>query len=751
MPDITTSDLARFARQSDVELRVIVNGEGQPQIDERHGWLGGRVARGLKIAFGKEDRTTKQQEYLSAKREVLKALKKAYGDEIGERAFRAGVGEMRDGQHRTSSDHPITGRHIQKMIEVAEREIAQIEGVRDFGRNGFRDQTGRAMTERATAFWMNKMAQGQGSPNLDDVGEMQQIEQSPSGRFKVGDLHYGLRGERVQGQRGRMAPGLTMTSSVGRDLIEDIDRKFQQEPDRTHGFWTIDLEMSGGGPALGRGRKHVIGIFVDRSDPNTIRVFDANRREVAIPRDQFAGWLSAHIKDVYGTVSAISLYRAEEKRIGIFERTNDRWTCDELCVFSDEILTACKNEATVRMGLGPKSGVDQNRAPPMYRNFWKDIDRSTVTIARLNEPSLLVTEQTTELLMPLVDGDGDSLKALSCMLDQSMPNALMENMLPQFKVQDDTCLPDAKRGRINTDISILRNGNDLEISYTTVKFLNGFVVYDPDDGYVSHGTSHWTDRIVVSTTIKVSIDELHQAGIDGRVPQFEFLAPPNARLQVQNYTGVIDRSVKTGVETIDDLEVAISRGENLPGRWDQFEQAMMSRVRGQQVIRVTNDGIPIAPCLRENAPSLTLQIGQDAPQGVLEQEAGSVHERFLGLVEGDQYRVSQLSRLIDTTIVDDFCEELGRAVGASPREMENSLEGGYRFSLQTVQINNESMVEITMSQNLDTSILFPPTDGPNRSIQGSMTIRVPFSALDSGHPENFTVVTRPHFEIRQDV
>jgi hypothetical protein len=34
---------------------------------------------------------------------------------------------------------------------------------------------------------------------------------------------------------------------VGRDLIEDIDRKFQQAPDRTHGFWTIDLEMSGGG------------------------------------------------------------------------------------------------------------------------------------------------------------------------------------------------------------------------------------------------------------------------------------------------------------------------------------------------------------------------------------------------------------------------------------------------------------------------------------------------------------------------
>lgn len=247
MPEITTSDLARFARQSNVELRVAPNQQNEQQIQTRQGTLFGRLGRTLKIIMRKEDRTTKIQEYTTAKTEVLKALKRTYGDVIGEQAFRAGIGEMRNGQHVTSGGDPITGRHIQKMIKVAEQEIAQREGVRDFGRNGFRDQTGRAMTGQATAFWMNKMALGQGSPTLDDVGEMQQIGQSPSGRFKIGDLHYGLRGERVQGERGRMAPGLTMTSSVAQDLILDIDRKFDEEPERAHGFWTLDLEMSGGG------------------------------------------------------------------------------------------------------------------------------------------------------------------------------------------------------------------------------------------------------------------------------------------------------------------------------------------------------------------------------------------------------------------------------------------------------------------------------------------------------------------------
>jgi hypothetical protein len=106
--------------------------------------------------------------------------------------------------------------------------------------------------------------------------------------------------------------------------------------------------------------------------------------------------------------------------------------------------------------------------------------------------------------------------------------------------------------------------------------------------------------------------------------------------------------------------------------------------------------------------------------------------------------------LIDKTLVDDMCEELGRSIGASAKEVDDYLAGGHQFSLRTVIVDNQRMVEITMSQRLDTKeILIPPDDAP-LNVYGSMTIRIPFSELDSGHPENFTVVRKPHFEIGED-
>jgi hypothetical protein len=167
----------------------------------------------------------------------------------------------------------------------------------------------------------------------------------------------------------------------------------------------------------------------------------------------------------------------------------------------------------------------------------------------------------------------------------------------------------------------MRTGNDVEITYTTEKFLSGFMVQDPDTGmYSIHGTSPWTDRIKTSTTIKVSLDELLQAGLDGRVPNFEFLRPANARLQVESYTGIVNASINTDVPKIYRLQDAISAGEDLPGRWDQFDQAMRSRIGGQQVVRFTNNGTPIAECLYECATSLTLKIGDGAPEPVPEEE-----------------------------------------------------------------------------------------------------------------------------------
>jgi hypothetical protein len=444
------------------------------------------------------------------------------------------------------------------------------------------------MTEKATAGWMCSKAQGLDGPTLTDVEELQRIPQSPSGRFRVGDLHYGLRGERVQGERGRMAGGLTVANSVAQDLINDIDRKFGHEPQQEHGLWTLDLELSRGDRALGGSRQHVIGIFVDRNDPDTIHVFDANRREVEIPRDQFAGWLSAHIKDVYGKISAISLYRAEEKRIGIFERKDDRWTCDEICVLSQGRLDDCRNEITKSMTASIDSGVLQDGPVPIYKNLWYDIDRLTVTTATLDDDvPWRITKKTVDRLFPLVARDGEpdmeALTALSSMLDQSVLIALNAKLTTSIQIEDEPFLPVNDEGRNIVSVSLMRTGDDVEITYTTEKFLTGLTAQNPDTGYYDlHGTSPWTDRIKSSATIKVSLDELHQAGLEGRVPNFEFLRPATARLQVESYTGIVNASINTDVPKIYRLQDAISAGEDLPGRWDQFDQAMRSRIGGSK-------------------------------------------------------------------------------------------------------------------------------------------------------------------------
>ena len=94
------------------------------KVTESEGSLGGRLARNLNIKFSGDDRSTKQKEYIGAKDQVLMAMIEHYGEEIGTKAFRAGVGHLTgDGAYETSRDHPISGRHIEKMLEVAEKEF----------------------------------------------------------------------------------------------------------------------------------------------------------------------------------------------------------------------------------------------------------------------------------------------------------------------------------------------------------------------------------------------------------------------------------------------------------------------------------------------------------------------------------------------------------------------------------------------------------------------------------------------------
>lgn len=122
--NLTLEDLRGYALRTDHELRA-TGGDGNRGIELREGSWGGRAVRNLKIRLG-EDRSTKQAGNREVKQAVWKALSAAYGPEIAKRAFVAGAGHLDQFRDvKSSSNHPLSGRHIEKMLEAAEREAAK--------------------------------------------------------------------------------------------------------------------------------------------------------------------------------------------------------------------------------------------------------------------------------------------------------------------------------------------------------------------------------------------------------------------------------------------------------------------------------------------------------------------------------------------------------------------------------------------------------------------------------------------------
>jgi hypothetical protein len=260
-------------------IRKVVdnNGNEQDQVITKERWFGGRLARHHKIKSG-EDRTDKQMEYGQAKTDILRSLKKIYGDEIGEKAFKAHIGRTVNGVFETSSDHPITSRHIRQMLKTAEKELREQIVVQEFNRD-FRGRDGKVMSERATAAWMMsksvglKSTNGQPMPFSNSEGVTNLIrgyeysedhQERHDGRIPVGDHHYKLRGSRVTDRTEYQRQELPKGTPVARNLLGppppddgDLSRFLRRDPREKDGFWTLELDLAK--PVGGR-TNHVIGI-----------------------------------------------------------------------------------------------------------------------------------------------------------------------------------------------------------------------------------------------------------------------------------------------------------------------------------------------------------------------------------------------------------------------------------------------------------------------------------------------------------
>jgi hypothetical protein len=251
MPEITMQALRDWAGR-DVELRAVTEDE-QATIQAGERTFGGRVARNLKIGLLNEDRTAKREQYREAKDAVLAALKREYGEAIGLKAFRAGVGRARDGGGwETSVDHPLTGRQIERMLSVADRESAR----------------------KAPA----------------------------AGLLEVEPRLVGL--QAVEGPKGRMKAGEALDAVLG-SLAREI-ATWHQAGGAGPRVWMLEVGYEG----VPDGAR--IGIRLDRADDGMAQVVgrDGQRAEVAL--DDLPEWLAA--EQLGGQVRSLALLRADIER-----------------------------------------------------------------------------------------------------------------------------------------------------------------------------------------------------------------------------------------------------------------------------------------------------------------------------------------------------------------------------------------------------------------------------------------------------
>jgi hypothetical protein len=263
MPSISREQLQNYARDANVELRLTGAGDDPDtsRIETREGTWHGRLARWVKTSeLGEADRSGKRAGYGGAHQAVYQSLKEIYGEQIADTAFRSGgFGHERDGEWVTNTDHPLTGRHIAKMLETADREVQRNAGI---------------------GGWIGGIRQ-------PDRGEAPDV----------------LLGAKVSVPHGRI-PVEQAFRHISADLDEDRERRLV-EGHEEHGLWVLDL-------GLGDGERARLGIHSFRDDPGVFNVFH-DGSEYIVPRKDLAEWLQTFTAERFqDRLTDMALHRGED-------------------------------------------------------------------------------------------------------------------------------------------------------------------------------------------------------------------------------------------------------------------------------------------------------------------------------------------------------------------------------------------------------------------------------------------------------
>lgn len=259
---INKQQLFDLAQNTNTEMRLVQGGgDVAPEIETREGTWHGRLMRQIKAKEPSIDRSDKQIEYGGFHQSVRESLKEIYGEAIAEKAFRAGGlgSEDQRGNWRTDADFPLTGRHIAKMLETAEREVVRNAGI---------------------AGWI-------GTINQQPEGEAPNV----------------LLGAKVSVPHGHIGLDEAI-DHLAADLGEDVERWQGEGARERHGFWILDLGLQGGG-------RERIGIHVDRNDPNLLHIRGTDG-DYNVNKSDLAAWFRAYAPEhLPAKLTQTALHRAE--------------------------------------------------------------------------------------------------------------------------------------------------------------------------------------------------------------------------------------------------------------------------------------------------------------------------------------------------------------------------------------------------------------------------------------------------------
>jgi hypothetical protein len=811
MPELSLTDLNRIARQADLEVRV----EGEA-IQTKEGSWGGRVMRGLKVGVlagvVAEDRTAKREGYGQAKNAVLQALKKEYGDDIGERAFLKGAGRLKDGKVWSSSDHPLTGRQIRLMIEHAEaardhrlgmtkdrlealaltgdREltggvvgvVSQAGGVGGrvargfkiaFGPEGAREHRteyheaknqvmqalkrayGDDLAERAFlagAGRRNEAGRVESSRDHpltgDHVRKMLDHARSEAARFDAKQPRLDLGSDGWARERSGLAEGKL---ELGEALVEIersplegtlpvaelADRLLQEIEDRPrergapqHLFWSVGL-----------GDRGSLTIHLDRENPEFVRVLDPGRRDAKVPRAELAGWLAAHLGDAHGeAVREASLHRAEQRLDGLYDLRGGQWVADQEARAGGAIFAEQAKEA-----IGGQR-IRETLGTPLSSNFVKDVDRATVLVVPPGgRPERLTSETAVDGLKTLV-GSGDpgrdaiAMQNLSKLLNQELPKASLDVMMPELAGQGRQLLTHQGMENLHITASRIESGGGpaIEITYRDGKQLGWL---SEADGVSGRTLDPRTDTLRSEVVLRVPLATLQNADWDGTLPQ---RPTATARLHLERAPG---RDPEPG-----DLPEPLTF---IPGRDGvlraelPIEHRAALRLQDQQRVGGTDDLGSLADELRRD--KATLEVGGEPivfSERALDPVGAGLKDK-LGLDRND---AGQLHRLLATDALRGTRDGALAALGLDEwalAEREVQVTRGKRNGVDCLEIDIAWGIKNSAIESSSRSLSHwgePPQDYAEHVI--AVRLSVPLEALQKEEPGRFVVLGGPTLERR---